>query len=142
VSEAPAYSRAACAESHRRTERPTMNTRTAARSTQGASFIPWLALPVLAGSLLFTASHAFAQGNSNAHANANGVANRADNGRNRIADDLNDVLNGRGNGNAHWVQNGPGGPTYSVIITANADAARSDRQLNGIRRSVLAIGGS
>src|SRR6185503_15476923 len=46
------------------------------------------------------------------------------------------------NGNAHWVQNGPGGATYSVIITANADAARSDRQLNGIRRSVLAIGGS
>src|SRR5439155_5477066 len=34
------------------------------------------------------------------------------------------------------------GPQYSVIVTANAAATRNDRQLNGLRHAILAMGGA
>ena len=69
-----------------------------------AGVFRWLAVAALSVSLVLFAAHAFAQGASSTHANATGLLNRADNGRNRIADDLNRVLNGQGTGHEHWVR--------------------------------------
>ena len=97
----------------------------------------------LAGALIATllvATSAFAQGQSASH-NAKGVANRADNGRNAIADDLNRALNGQLHGQ-RWMRQSATGPQYSVIVMATAAAERSDRQLNGLRRAIAALSGT
>src|SRR5207249_2964396 len=107
-----------------------------------AGVFRWLAVAALSVSLVLFAAHAFAQAASSTHANATGLLNRADNGRNRIADDLNRVLNGQGTGHENWIRRTPGGPQYSVIVTANAAATRNDRQLNGLRHAILAMGGA
>src|SRR5438046_1927992 len=77
-----------------------------------------LAAAALSFSLLLTAGTALAQGNS-ANSNGNHGANRADNGRNKIAGDLDKVLNGKGSGREKWVKGSPSGPLLSLVILAN-----------------------
>src|SRR5689334_24761315 len=93
-----------------------------------------LAAAALLGVLALGAGGAWAQGASASH-NGNGVANRADNGRNKIAGDLDAYLNGRGNGHESWVKPGVGGAQVNVIVVSNA---KNDPKLTGIRRAVAA----
>jgi len=98
------------------------------------TFLDRLSLRFAAGALALSmaAFGAMAQGNS---ANAPGLANRA-----KLSDDLANVIGG---GNAHgarWAQDGPRGRLVKVIISA--DPPKADKDLAGLRRAVLAAGGS
>ena len=81
---------------------------------------------VVSVALLFLASVALAGNGNSGSGNGNGNGgsggnhgNRADNGRNKIADDLDRVLNGRGSGREKWVKPSLRGSQVSVLILAN-----------------------
>jgi subtilisin family serine protease len=65
--------------------------------------------------------------------------NRAHNGRNKIADDLDRALKGQGNGREKWIKQTSRGALMSVIILAEPG---NDFDLKDLRRAVAASGGS
>src|SRR5258708_11623498 len=109
------------------------NAKTARRFIPARMLLAWLALLTL----LVASWGALAQGSS-ASSNANSV-NRADNGHNKIAQDLDRVLNGQGSGHEKWVKQTPSGKQLSVIVLANG---KNDPDLKELRKAIVAVGGS
>ena len=139
-------------------------TNTTQRSTIGA--LGRLGAAFLSATLLFASGSSFAQStpargtllgnllNSNSAtiaaynssrlsqilATAGRGGNRADDGRNKISDDLNAALNGRAPGTARWLTRGArGAQLVDVLVMANAG---TDSQLTALRSAITKGGGT